>query len=269
MSSAEAEHPAAPGAIWLAFAQASEVPSGTSWLYPLELQALEALRTEKRRLDWLLGRFAAKRVLAVARAARAPGAPGEDAAILASPGGAPRVLERGLPCGVTLSLSHSGGHAVAALALTPGELGCDLEQIEPREASFVETYFTLREQEEVRALRAEERACRVTAIWSAKEAALKALGEGLRRDTRDVEIRGLVGLAGTGPFGSPCHPSGGRTRAPLATASPDPAGSRWAPFTATVEPAGRRLYGRACVRGQELITLVTGERLSSWPVTER
>ena len=34
----------------------------------------------------------------------------------------------------------------------------------------------------------------VTLIWSAKESMLKALGVGLRRDTRTVEVQGLDGI---------------------------------------------------------------------------
>lgn len=65
-------------------------------------------------------------------------------------------------------------------------MGCDLEFIEPRERSLFTDYFTRREMERVD--RAASHACDelITAIWSAKEAALKALQLGLSVDTRAV-----------------------------------------------------------------------------------
>ena len=67
-------------------------------------------------------------------------------------------------------------------------LGADLEVIEPRADSFVEDYFTPGEQQRVPSLPLSQQAWAVTLIWSAKEAALKALGKGLRLDTRSVEV---------------------------------------------------------------------------------
>ena len=63
-------------------------------------------------------------------------------------------------------------------------LGCDIEWIEHREQSFVNDFFTAQEIRDVMGTPAEHRNCRVTAIWSAKEAVLKSLRTGLRIDTR-------------------------------------------------------------------------------------
>jgi 4'-phosphopantetheinyl transferase len=89
---------------------------------------------------------------------------------------------------VTISLSHSAGTAVCALAKSSVALGCDLELIEVRSDAFVADYFTSGEQALVRAAAAPERLRLVTLLWSAKESALKALGAGLRLDTRSVEV---------------------------------------------------------------------------------
>lgn len=71
-------------------------------------------------------------------------------------------------------------------------LGCDLELIEPREGNFLDSFFTVEEMTAVRALREWDVAqadILTTAIWSGKEAVLKALREGLRIDTRRITCR--------------------------------------------------------------------------------
>ncbi len=71
-------------------------------------------------------------------------------------------------------------------------LGCDLELIEPREGNFLDSFFTVEEMTAVRALRQRDPAAGdilTTAIWSGKEAVLKALREGLRIDTRRITCR--------------------------------------------------------------------------------
>jgi 4'-phosphopantetheinyl transferase len=86
-----------------------------------------------------------------------------------------------------LSISHCNGHAFCALSDTCGiELGVDIERIEPRAATFAEDYFTAHELGQLRAAPPERRDMLVTLIWSAKEAALKALRLGLTVDTRSI-----------------------------------------------------------------------------------
>jgi phosphopantetheinyl transferase len=106
--------------------------------------------------------------------------------ILNATDGAPFVKVNGKPAGLHLSISHSRGFALCAVAADP--IGADLEWIEPREASFIEDFLTAREQVSVNALSLAQRDALVTAIWSAKEAGLKALHVGLRVDTRAIEI---------------------------------------------------------------------------------
>ena len=98
---------------------------------------------------------------------------------------------------ISLSISHSHGHAFCALCpLEEGAghdagslaLGCDLEFVEPREASFVRDFFTAEEMAAVAQTPAEQRDLLVTALWSGKEAVLKALREGLRIDTRRITL---------------------------------------------------------------------------------
>jgi 4'-phosphopantetheinyl transferase len=180
-----------------------EAPQGEEWLTDSERARAASLATSTRRRDWVLGRAAAKRLLAASESARSGEPLGlADVEVLADGTGAPVAAlspARGggrLPW--SLSLSHSGGAAVAAL-LPEGEgiPGIDLELVEPRAPSFVETFFTPAEARQA-ARAGAGRDLFVTATWSAKEAVLKALHLGLTVDTRDVEALPTALTAGPG-----------------------------------------------------------------------
>jgi 4'-phosphopantetheinyl transferase len=109
-------------------------------------------------------------------------------AIRARDGGAPEALIDAAPAAWELSLSHRGGVGLCALAGRGAALGCDLERIEPRSDELVADFFTPAEQHLVSRVSGAARDRLVALIWSAKESTLKALGEGLRLDTRSVEI---------------------------------------------------------------------------------
>lgn len=169
---------------------ALETPEG--WLAPSEAGFLAGLRFPKRRRDWLLGRLAAKRVVQSFLAGRGTEVPLAAIAIEREPSGAPLVRINGAPVPELgpgqLSLSHSHGVAVAALSPTPGtRIGVDLERIEPRAAGFVADFLSDDECRQV-ARAGDSRDRVVTTLWSAKEAALKALGTGLDVDTRRVRV---------------------------------------------------------------------------------
>ena len=138
----------------------------------------------KRRADWRLGRWTAKRVIR-----RALPSVAEDAAIeiLAAESGAPKASIAGVPAPFVLSISHSHRRSVCAVAAPELRMGCDIEWIEPRSEAFVRDYLTAAEQRRVRAA-GTDRWELVTMTWSAKECVLKAMREGLRLDTRDVEL---------------------------------------------------------------------------------
>ena len=96
----------------------------------------------KRRGDWLLGRWVAKRALVLAGEATRE----NDVAILASVSGAPEAFVLGRPAGVSLSLTHSPGGAVATLGPVGVRIGVDLEAIEERAPGFLGDWFTATEQ---------------------------------------------------------------------------------------------------------------------------
>ncbi len=163
-----------------------DLPAGVGWLGHRELEVLEGLRLEKRRRDWLLGRWAAKLAL---RGLLGSADHGRE--ILADDGGRPRVhlTDGGDPSeDVSLSISHSGGIGFVAVRRGAAPLGCDVERIESRSDAFVTDYFTGPEREAVEGLSGADRSVLTTLVWSGKEAALKVLGEGLRMDTRSVEV---------------------------------------------------------------------------------
>ena len=166
----------------------SQVPDDDHWLGPAEAAHLGGLHIPKRRADWRLGRWTAKHALAACLKLPA----GPDALrcleIIAAPSGAPAAFHAGKPLDVRISLTHRGGIAVCAVALTSEALGCDLEVIEPRSYAFTTDYFTAEEQMLVSRSPVTDRVRLITLLWSAKESTLKALETGLRLDTRSVTV---------------------------------------------------------------------------------
>jgi 4'-phosphopantetheinyl transferase len=174
--------------VFLAWGMSASVPRDDDWLTPAEVGVRQGLTVPKRASDWRLGRWIGKE--AVRRALGAPGTPGAEVEILPSPGGAPvvTVLAPGSWPAVVISLSHAWGMGFAAAAVGPARLGCDVEALRPRSDAFVSDYFTAPEAALGRRAAASDQAAWANLIWSAKESALKALGEGLRLDTRSVEV---------------------------------------------------------------------------------
>ncbi|HUB33836.1 MAG TPA: 4'-phosphopantetheinyl transferase superfamily protein [Bryobacteraceae bacterium] len=163
---------------------AGGVPEDDAWLGVRERAVLASLRIAKRRSDWRLGRWTAK--LAIAAYRRLPPRTEALAAIEVrpAPSGAPAAFFRGQPAGLTMSLSHSHGVGFCVLGGNGTELGCDVERVELRSLAFLQDFFSGEEVELVLRSPAEERDRMTTLIWSAKESTLKAIGCGLRSDTR-------------------------------------------------------------------------------------
>jgi len=172
---------------WLEQA-AADVPANTGWLSLDEAAHFNALRFEKRRADWLLGRWTAKRALAAYLSSRADVTSLADLEIRPEPSGAPRALLAGDPAPATISLSHRDGRAICAVAPAGVQLGCDLEVVEPRGEAFADDYFTAGEQAALAQSPPQDRDATLTVLWSAKESVLKALQLGLRVDTREVTV---------------------------------------------------------------------------------
>jgi 4'-phosphopantetheinyl transferase len=189
-----------------------DVPAENDWLSANETLCLNSMRFPKRRTDWRLGRWTAKRALAICltRPTHPEALAGIE--ILASRSGAPEVVLTGQPAAVTISLSHRGGAAVCAVALSGAALGCDLELIEPRSDCFVADYFTTEEQAFVAGAAAADRFRRLALLWSGKESTLKALHEGLRLDARCVQAIPLDEQFTEASAKGGCHVSPASTR---------------------------------------------------------
>ncbi len=190
-------------------ASASEHPSlaegqaPPGWLSPREQAVLERLTRLPRRRKWLMGRWAAKRLLLDILASDEapawcfPAGPGHalplpmqarDVCVLNDEAGAPYAELEGVGrLALSLSISHRGELGLAAVTLLPATLiGADLEVVEPRDPALVRHFFT--DAEAAAVARAGRPELTLNRIWSAKEAVLKALGVGLRLDTRHIEI---------------------------------------------------------------------------------
>lgn len=149
-----------------------------------------ALKTPKRRDDWLLGRWTAKRLVQDVWSKRTGDSiPLNEIIIAKEAGGAPYLPD--FP-ELAISVSHSGGWAFCA-ASEEGIVGADIEEIVRHSAAFIDDYFTEDERYAVDMLPdGNDRNTCATAIWSGKEAALKALRIGLTVDTRAVWCSGVA-----------------------------------------------------------------------------
>jgi len=172
---------------WLEQTEA-DVPTENDWLSVNEAACLNGMRFAKRRADWRLGRWTAKRALSVCLDVPAQPQVFKKMDIRPAPSGAPEAFFVNQPAGVTISLSHRTGVAACAVVMCNVEMGCDLEMVEPRSDAFVSDYFTSEEQALVARASAADRPRLLALLWSAKESALKALHEGLRLDTRCVIV---------------------------------------------------------------------------------
>jgi len=187
---------------WLGQTEA-DVPAENDWLSASEAVRLGGLRFAKRRTDWRLGRWTAKRALATYLNMSGDGNPKALAGIeiRPAPDGAPEVFLANQPAAVTISLSHRAATAICAVMPAGGALGCDLETIEPRSDGFVADYFTAEEQALVARTPAADRPRLLALLWSGKESALKALRVGLRLDTRRVSVSPVGGPESRGEGG--------------------------------------------------------------------
>src|ERR1700687_3935942 len=107
-------------------------PAGDDWLNNSEAVRLDGMRFAKRRADWRLGRWTAKRALAVYLNLPTHLQALAEIEIRPAVSGAPEVFFANKPADVTISLSHRAGIAICSIAVSGAALGCDLESVEPR-----------------------------------------------------------------------------------------------------------------------------------------
>ncbi len=211
---------------WLV--SSTDVPAGSAWLGPREREVERGLTIARRRRDWRAGRWAAKSL------GPTNGQPSEWE-IIASEDGSPQVWFRGHKVGSPLSISHRGEFAAAALSADDREIGIDLELCEPHTMRFVRDFFAPPEVDRAERLGSSLRDRYASLVWSAKEAVLKCLRQGLNRDTRSVLID--------------VDPAAPRARE-----------GGWSPFVAMDRQTGSTYDGWWTSRGHLLVTLASTQR---------
>jgi 4'-phosphopantetheinyl transferase len=182
---------------WLEQTEA-DMPRENDWLSRSEALRSQGMRFARRRDDWRLGRWTAKRALAACLNLPAQARTLADIETRSTPSGKPEAFladESGL---FSISLSHRDRVALCAVAPRGGVLGCDLEVVEPRSSAFAADYFTAAEQALVEQASEADRSLLLALLWSGKESALKALGTGLRLDTRCVIVSPVANPGGQG-----------------------------------------------------------------------
>ena len=144
-----------------------------------ERARLATFTSESRRLEFVLGRTAARTLIAEAQ-----NSDPRDAGLAVNADGAPVVLASPL----YLSIAHTGGREVwggAAIARQP--VGLDLERIRPRQPALWRRILSEDEHPMLDALGGPTDEAQ-TLLWSLKESVLKARRTGLRAGMRSVTL---------------------------------------------------------------------------------
>ncbi|MFC1853409.1 4'-phosphopantetheinyl transferase family protein [candidate division CSSED10-310 bacterium] len=150
----------------------------------------------KRRRDWLLGRLTAKEMIQhYIQSHYGRYYAFNEIEILNSDTGQPYFRigsddQFSFDSRIYFSISHSRGRALCALAELGSDagLGVDVEFVTSRPKLFADTFYDEDEKNQLATYCGSEFQQAETAIWSLKEAALKALGQGLKTDTYRVSV---------------------------------------------------------------------------------
>lgn len=155
-------------------------------LHPQEKAHLPARAgLELRRLEWILGRVAAKDAVRTYLHDRyGLNLCAADIVILSSPRGVPVVSVPSLDLPIELplvSIAHSEGRALAVASPGPQQPGVDIEYVTARDDGFKQIAFTVGERALLAKLPGEAQDAGVAAMWTAKECVAKSTGQGLKR----------------------------------------------------------------------------------------
>lgn len=154
---------------------------------PEDLLRASSFRFEKDRLRWTASRSALRRVLSAEC-----GLPPREVPIVIGPGGKP-LLDSPFSS-IHFNLSHCGD--LALIAISPSPVGIDLEPLS-RSPDLIGCEESFCHPSEIISLPADltARSRTLLQIWTAKEAALKALGTGLLHPPTDIAIDPANGTA--------------------------------------------------------------------------
>jgi acyl transferase domain-containing protein/phosphopantetheinyl transferase len=184
-----------------------------TWLMDYVFSAAEQRHCEltfkngQRRREWLLGRLAAKQAVRnLLMQVHGVTAPLADIIIGQDEAGKPWVggeLMAQLGWTPIVSLTHKND-SVVAIAAHPqigASIGIDLETATSRDAGFETLAFTDQEQQLLLSLEPAAGPLMMAALWSAKEAAAKATGIGLRNNPKSIQITPALNSDGKPCFG--------------------------------------------------------------------
>lgn len=156
----------------------------THWRHLDQTERLRAarFRAESDRLRFIVARSSLRQLLG-----RRLGLPAHEIAFASNAFGKPILRNARAP--LHFNVSHSGDWVLIALdAAAP--IGIDVEAIRPELACLddFDSVLSARELHFLRALPPARRAAAFARIWVRKEAYVKALGEGLNRGLRDIDV---------------------------------------------------------------------------------
>ena len=159
----------------------SETDYLDKFLHADEKTKYQSLSVEKRRNEWIAGVIAIKLALRKMN----PDVQLSKIKIEKNEQGKPFIILNKKP--ISLSITHSNGFAVGIVDPN-NNTGIDLEIKEKRDSSFVDELISSKEKELINNLKQEINEELLTKIWTAKEAASKVLGTGLKIDLHDLII---------------------------------------------------------------------------------
>jgi 4'-phosphopantetheinyl transferase EntD len=160
---------------------------GPAWpanaLTTTEAADFRRLSVEKRRVEWLSGRLAARSAYRRFSTREEPVGDGGEVSVLNDLNRAP--FFTGRP-DLRLSISHSHEYAVAVLAAYP--IGVDIEKVESRPPALINYFFSDEERDLIRdkPLTRDERDTLITMLWSRKEAVSKVVQRGASLRFRSI-----------------------------------------------------------------------------------
>ncbi|MCR5504770.1 MAG: 4'-phosphopantetheinyl transferase superfamily protein [Elusimicrobiaceae bacterium] len=154
-----------------------ETPKAEDFLTTFEYNQYQQFNVDKRAAEWLAGRYAVKKL-----ATEFFNLPMLKMQVRNTQYGVPVLRAEG-GNHLTISVSHSGEYAAAAISLTSDLIGIDVEKIEPRTETWAKEFF---HDEEI----LENTPSFLTELWAKKEAVLKLLQIGLSVPAKDVKIIG-------------------------------------------------------------------------------
>lgn len=156
--------------------QAEQWSEWRSWLSDEEAALLETFGSEKRRIEFVLGRTAARRLIGERTGTRP-----QDVVLHVADDGAVEIVDVPLH----LSISHANGWATAAVS--PRAMGMDMERLTMRSPGVYRYFLSKKEYTFLEGTELDHDQLQIL-LWTLKEGVLKGLRTGLRISPKDLEI---------------------------------------------------------------------------------